>query len=214
MDSDYYLDFENELYYYEQGRGHYSYDQPYEDVDDGELDYMGYHWSKDTLDKWNKVMRLTGNERFVHDGGGWDEGDVNEPMNSLSNDLWDQVSRDILVELGYGIGEHRQQEMEKYLNDEVLFDEDMYNQMVEIKLSWVQVLWIIGWSDSKNFSDMLDFEWNRVENDLSDVYFYRGNAMQHKVFRTYNFQEHNVDCRYNEQVGTLSILHRTLEHIS
>ena len=161
---------ENELYYYEQGRGHYSYDQPYEDVDDGELDYMGYHWSKDTLDKWNKVMRLTGNERFVHDGGGWDEGDVNEPMNSLSNDLWDQVSRDILVELGYGIGEHRQQEMEKYLNDEVLFDEDMYNQMVEIKLSWVQVLWIIGWSDSKNFSDMLDFEWNRVENDLSDVY--------------------------------------------
>ena len=118
-------------------------------------------------------MRLTGMDRYVREKThGFEERAINEPMDSIADVSWYDASRDITDALGYGIGEHRQKEMEKYLNNEVLFNEEMHGPVVEIELTWVQLLWIIGWSEAKNFSDILRFEWNGVsDSDLTDIYY-------------------------------------------
>ena len=93
----------------------------YEEMDSEELNYMECWFNPET---YNRLMVLFKNlnERTEDKCSGWDDGEMNELLERYFPKLWDVASWDILVEMGYGLGKHRAEEISRVVKADLALD--------------------------------------------------------------------------------------------
>ena len=162
---------DDDEFYYKQAKGLH-YEDPFEEIEDTEIDYIAGNFTQDTLDKWNEVMVLLGENEYTKDTNrDFDEGDITDPMNAHGGDEWYDVAGEITSELGYGIGEERAKELKSHLDSEMLFEDEYYNSGVVVDLTWTQLLWVINYSEARTFEELMQESWNSIEAGLSDIWY-------------------------------------------
>ena len=110
---------EDDEWYFDMGSERYYNDDHCEEMDPEELQYIGYHINNDNQGKLNKLITLFG--KNPEDYPWADEGILDEMMESLFPEIWDNNYWELLDAIGCSVGRARVKlVIEEVQNDKVL----------------------------------------------------------------------------------------------
>ena len=158
-------------WYFDYATGHY-YDSPYEELDNEELNYVYVHVNKENVEKTNQVLLLLG-EETKSTADDWDEGEWAEFFETHFEDEFNNVSGDMLYDLGYGLGRERVKSVQKEVSEELIFPAEIDGNEVTMYLSYPQLLWIIHVFNVPDFTKLMDGSagFNELDIDLNELWF-------------------------------------------
>ena len=167
---------EDDDWYFELGAGRY-HNYPgdnCEEFDSEEILYVGHYMNQDTTNNLNKLAQVFGVDTtdIVWD----EEGAIDETLGDIIPELWENNLWSILDALGCAVGDSRVKAMEEHIEGEKVLDYEFAggnrgNEIWELKITYQQLLYIIGEKHINTFSDLEDTEINHIDGGLNDLWY-------------------------------------------
>ena len=156
-------------FYYNQAMGH-PYGDYYDEVDEDELNYMACWFIDETYDKINQLAELLGEDTHekCHE---WEDGEINDMLESYFGKEWNDASNDILTDVGYGLGRNRALTTKKTIEEELVFNYEDKGQYIIQDLTWTQLLHLVSELNVDNLGELVGSPFNEIDIDLNEVWY-------------------------------------------
>tara|TARA_R100000664_G_C2759772_1_gene149922 strand:- start:1958 stop:4681 length:2724 start_codon:yes stop_codon:yes gene_type:complete len=165
---------EDDKYWFEIGMGEGYYDG-YEEVDDDELNYMSCWFGNGaTFERIQELMKLLGEDKFAEykECTMYDDGDMLNTFERYFPSLWSNYSDDILVAIGYGLGENRRKNLEIELKEDLPIPIRGINGGYSIILTYPQLLSLINqYPEINTFSDIKNTDFLHLNTSLHETWY-------------------------------------------
>lgn len=162
-DDDWYFDFGTQRYH----------DDHCEDMDDEELNYVDYHMMPEAKAKLNDMVTLFGEDPSKYNWG--EEGILDEAMQELVPELWENNYWELLDAIGCAVGRSRVKAVVEYVEQDKVLEYEFlggnHPRLWKLDITYVQLLYIIGDKKINSFSEIEDIEINHIEGNLNDVWY-------------------------------------------
>jgi len=163
---------DDDEWYFDIGAERYWDGDHCEEMDADELQYIGYHINAENKEKLNNLVTLFG--KNPDDYPWMDEGTLDEMMEELFPNIWENEYWELLDAIGCSVGRARVKQMiEEVQSDKVLeYSYEGGNEgLWKLDITYIQLLYIIGDKKINNFSELEDTEINHIEGGLHDVWY-------------------------------------------
>jgi len=156
---------------FDMGTDRYNHEDHCEEMDEDELQYIGYHINSENGGRLNELVTMLPSITGPIDWGG--EGNVVDFMEDIGGKIWNDNSWELLQDIGCSVGRARVKAITESLVDERVFDYEYQHGRGNWKLdmSYTQLLYVIGDLKLNNLSEFKNLEINHIDGGLSDTWY-------------------------------------------
>ena len=162
-------------WYFELGAGRYNHypGDNCEEFDSEEILYVGGYMNQDTKNNLNKLAEIFGVDTTDID---WEsEGVIDETLEDIIPELWENNLWSILDALGCAVGDSRVKAMTEEIESQKVLDYEFIGgnnyEVWELKITYQQLLYIIGEKRINTFSELENTEINHIDGGLNDFWY-------------------------------------------
>ena len=164
-DGEYYYDLAHDLYY----------DEPYDELDEDELNYISCWFNDKQMKKLIPLMNtLKGtNMPLTKECHSFEEGEIADFFELYFPNEWDYYNGDLLYEVGKGIAKERANQMTEYFKNEIFLDYDHVGGDVRIHIGWEPLLYLVKTylKKGETLDNLFTQPINSIPNELSDIFY-------------------------------------------
>jgi len=144
-----------------------------EELDDEELNYIGYHITPETEKKLDELAILFGEDPNNYL---WSEdGVADEFLTNFVPEDWDRAYWEVLEALGCAVGRSRVKAVQDDVEKDKVLDYEYVGSnrypLWKLYITYEQLLYIVGDKKINNFLEMEDTEINHIDGNLNDVWY-------------------------------------------
>ena len=155
---------EDDEWAYNMAMGHYD---ECEEMDEEELNYMQNYLTPENLTRLDELAETMGSNMKDWD----DEGGVADFFEDKFNTIWNNWIWDWLNSLGCAVGRERAKSTKEYIMAELLYPFTEYSNSFSMKLTYPQLLQLIGTHDIKTFGELAEYDINEIDSGLSEIWY-------------------------------------------
>ena len=160
-------------WYFELATDRYYSTDHCEELDDEELNYIGYHITPETEKKLDELAIL-----FNEDPNKYlwtEDGVVDEFLMNFVPEDWDKAYWEVLEALGCAVGRSRVRAVQEDVENDKVLDYEYVGTnrypLWKLYITYEQLLYIIADKKINNFLEIEDTEINHISGNLNDVWY-------------------------------------------
>ena len=200
--------YDDDEWYFDMASDRY-YDDHCEEIEDEELQYVGYHTNAENREKLDSLMKLFGKVPAVSSDSAeqydWinDEGLLDDTMEEIAPSIWRNNNYELLDAIGCSVGRARIEAAREELDSEKVLDysyEGGTPILWKLDITYTQLLYIIGEEKIDTFSELENIEINHIDSGLNETW-YDAWDMDEEGLSDFNYALNNIIDEINKYVG-------------